>query len=179
MEAACSLARERGYNPLYHPMVFNPDFDLGRAKYLLAELTVALGAEHVVRANRLARRLARNLGNGYSLYGWGPYGPAFAMLCARARALADLLKWLATGRRDAARPYLAAGGLTAVAVWLLPARTRPRYQEEFRAELGDLASDVSARFQIAYSARLLSRAWSLRRGVRITAAPQSNRRSAR
>jgi hypothetical protein len=65
------------------------------------------------------------------------------------------------------RPGALAGRLASAAARLLPAEDRPRYQEEFRAELVDLAQGQSSRqAQVAYASRLLASAWQLRAELR-------------
>ncbi len=61
----------------------------------------------------------------------------------------------------------AAQRLLAAAAWLVPAGDRPRYLEEFRAELADLDEAGRSRWtQIIYAVRLLVSAWPLRTELR-------------
>ncbi|MFF9222128.1 hypothetical protein [Streptomyces viridosporus] len=54
--------------------------------------------------------------------------------------------------------------LTDVAAWILPARDRCRYSEEWRSELWDLAT-APRRHQIAHALRNVIYAWPTRRAV--------------
>jgi len=92
--------------------------------------------------------------------------------CLFSRALLETLKAInavgaAEGERATVagrRPSRCAGRLAGFAVWMVPPAQRPRYREEFRAELYDLAGRRWWR-QLAYGARLLCRACELRRVV--------------
>ncbi|MFC6022244.1 hypothetical protein ACFP2T_39570 [Plantactinospora solaniradicis] len=68
-------------------------------------------------------------------------------------------------RRVAARPGAAALRLVGFVVQVLPARERPRYDEEFRAEL----SRLGGLHQLGYATRLLLSMFALRRALRQTA----------
>ena len=66
----------------------------------------------------------------------------------------------------ALRPAPSARRLVGVACWLLPARARARYGEEWRSELHDLAAEGAGRCrQLGYAVRLLAGALRLRRAV--------------
>jgi hypothetical protein len=69
-------------------------------------------------------------------------------------------------RSPAVRITLSASGLVSAAAWLLPAADRPRYCEEYRSELWDLASvGAGRRQQLRYGARQLLRVAPLRVAV--------------
>lgn len=75
--------------------------------------------------------------------------------------------WTVTRRkpRTSARPVsLSAVRLIDVAAWILPARHRHRYAEEWRSELWDL-STAPRRHQIAHALRNVIFAWPTRRAV--------------
>lgn len=55
-------------------------------------------------------------------------------------------------------------GMVQLAVWVLPAQHRPRYCEEFRAELAAM-DERPRRAQLGYALRQLARAWPLRRAL--------------
>ncbi len=52
-------------------------------------------------------------------------------------------------------------GMLRVAVWMLPAPQRPRYGEEFRAELAEM-DKLPRRAQLGYALSQLARCWQLR-----------------
>jgi hypothetical protein len=87
----------------------------------------------------------------------------------RCLALVKPLDSLAAAEAEQAagargRPSPCAGWLAGFAVRLLPPARRQRYREEFAAELRELAGLRRWR-QLAYAARLLGRAWELRRAL--------------
>ena len=60
-----------------------------------------------------------------------------------------------------------AGRLTRTVLRVLPPADRPRYDEEFRSEVYELAAAGASRWaQLAYAVRLLDRAWVLRAELR-------------
>lgn len=81
------------------------------------------------------------------------------------RSLAEQSVPLSKSREGSQAPRIApsAGRLAAAAAWLLPARDRTRFHEEYRSELWDLATAGAARRQqICYALRQLRCAVPLR-----------------
>jgi len=71
-----------------------------------------------------------------------------------------------SAQRPARRVTLSANGLAVAASRLLPAADQPRYREEYRCELWDLADAGAGRAQqIGYAIRLVIRAVPLRYAV--------------
>ncbi|MGH3620289.1 MAG: hypothetical protein ACRDQ5_00645 [Sciscionella sp.] len=73
---------------------------------------------------------------------------------------------LETEGSSAQRPSRMSGRLVDKAVLVLPAAHRPRYGEELRAELAEIAETGSHRRQLAYALRVACRAVLLRRELR-------------
>lgn len=125
------------------------------------------GDQPLVPAVREATAIARNTSS--YLRGWRRGNEA--VRAAGPTPVAALAAVAATGpppvaagvlRRIAVRPSVAAIRFVGVLVQLLPARERPRYHEEFRAEL----SRLTGLHQLGYVARLLWSAFALRRALR-------------
>ncbi len=116
-----------------------------------AALALALDSAH---HRDLAGTLARDL------------GPVRAHARDLVRTVAAAFDLASPDRQHVAEPIRSVSRpirtMVAIAVRVLPADERPRWKEEFKAELGDLV--MWRRFP--YAARLLSQAISLRRGLR-------------
>jgi hypothetical protein len=145
----------------------------GRTREPAGERAYALAADLVTmsaRADALTDVIdqARDGTSGLTLAHGLAVGFArdLAVAVHRARELARLFPDDAAAATDPSKRRDAGGArrLVAVAGRLLPPADRPRYVEEFRAELWDLAEVGTGRWgQIAHAARLLTRAWGLRR----------------
>jgi hypothetical protein len=76
-----------------------------------------------------------------------------------------------------AAPLSGAVRLARVSVRVLPTEHQARYDEEWRAELHDLAAEGASWFgQLLYALRLLDRAWVLRAELKAAAATSRTRR---
>ncbi|MEQ4301419.1 hypothetical protein ABNF97_08510 [Plantactinospora sp. B6F1] len=117
----------------------------------------------LVPAVREASAIARNTST--YLRGWRLGNAALKVARPMAANVAVPIPPPAAGgirRRIAARTGVTAVRLIGLVVQALPARERPRYQEEFRAEL----SRLTGLHQLGYATRLLLSMFALRRALR-------------
>jgi hypothetical protein len=123
------------------------DLDLDHARGLAAELT---GSAGFLRAR--ARRLARDDARAQDI------AAALDVACLLASACEDALTRAAA---KFAGPPAGKGTRAFPSARLLPGRARARYQEEYGAELAELAAAGASRHQqVRYTLRLLARsAW--------------------
>jgi hypothetical protein len=75
--------------------------------------------------------------------------------------LAGAAQVVTAPERTEVRPGLLPLGMMRAAVRVLPARHRSRYDQEFRAELAELAEQPGCA-QLSYALRQLLRSWHLR-----------------
>ncbi|MGI5215038.1 hypothetical protein [Plantactinospora sp. CA-290183] len=124
------------------------------------------GDRPTVPAVRVATAIAFNTSSYWRGWRLGHEAARTASLPAVATAVTPLPADRAgLLRRIAVRPGAAAVRLVGVVVHVLPEWERPRYHEEFRAEL----SRLHGLRQLGYATRLLLSAFALRRALRQTA----------
>ncbi|MEU4247512.1 hypothetical protein AB0F15_08895 [Amycolatopsis sp. NPDC026612] len=129
-----------------------------RAESAMAARNAAVAAR---RARAELHRRVEDASTFVSPLGGDPVGEARI-------AVAKVIRQLARRTAAAGRPGLVCRNVLGLALQLLPAAHRPRFEEEFRGEVADLP-----RGQIRYAARQLGHAWSLRRSLASARAERS------